>query len=529
MSIMLSYLSFLLLQLVTAEQSDLGQLMAEQPWHQKVRMFHFPELFAKDLKATNGSLAEDLRESPDHTFIIDFYAPWCPHCNHFAPDMERLALAIQKSARPKLEAAVVDCVAHGDVCRKFNVNSIPQLMYGQGKAVINQDLSKIQTVQVPNRSAETVAKWIEDQSNQEFRIDLSQVSKEAITKQLLAKEGANNYKKPGNASIAGGDLWDAKLAAAMLIRTVFEVQTFKDYKESEADEAKTMLFRTLNLLSNHFPDSTGKCRSSFSKLSQNLSSGWRTYLIQQSYTTWDKKHKTDIVVDPDMVEKDWQICDEDWNQFGKGWGACRGSWPQKRGYTCGLWTLMHFLAAGSTDDTAANNTDILRSMINQFFNCQDCKEHFGQISYDRNQIKTKQDMQLWWWHAHNQVNERVMKIEAEEGDGDPVYPKSLWPTQELCAECRKAAPTVLLRSGNVGYNLREEVAARGWDVPSVEKFLKRFYTLTSEPQESASVEATLSADAKPTLKVTNEAQAAHLKPDNGGLRSRPLNHHVLLG
>jgi len=536
----LNYLLVFLQTLAAAEHSILVHQTTEEPWHQKVRMFHFPELFAQDLKASNGSLAEDLSSSPDTMFIIDFYAPWCPHCNHFAPDMERLALAIQKSqteGKGKLKAAVVDCVAHKEVCRTFNVGSIPHLMYGQGKAFIEQNLSKIQTVEVANRSAETVAKWIEDQSKQEFHINFSEVSKQAITQQLLAKEGANNVdKKPGNAATAGGNLWDAKLAAALLLRTVFETQTFKDVKQQEMDDTKVTLFKTLDLLTDHFPDSSGKCRSSFSKLSKQLNSEWETRLIRHSYTTWDHQHKTDIIVDPDQVEKDWQICDADWNEFGTGWGACRGSWPQKRGYTCGLWTLMHFLAANSSDATAANSTDTLRSMIQQFFNCRDCREHFAQIPYDRNQIKTKQDMQLWWWHAHNQVNERVMKVEADEGDGDPVYPKSLWPTKELCSDCHpgsalSAGPSLLRVEGTLqrhlpAQNFRDDIAARGWDILSVEKFLGGFYTLGAEHTVS------LPVGAKSAIKLaktqTEAAQAAEpLHPAPGDhLRWRPVQYPI---
>eukprot|EP00441_Pelagodinium_beii_P020643 CAMPEP_0197652922 /NCGR_PEP_ID=MMETSP1338-20131121/34740_1 /TAXON_ID=43686 ORGANISM="Pelagodinium beii, Strain RCC1491" /NCGR_SAMPLE_ID=MMETSP1338 /ASSEMBLY_ACC=CAM_ASM_000754 /LENGTH=525 /DNA_ID=CAMNT_0043227891 /DNA_START=61 /DNA_END=1638 /DNA_ORIENTATION=- len=502
----------LLLAAANASQSSPNKLDPEHlPWHMNVRTFHFPELFAKDLFADNESLHESLSTLSSKYVILDFYAPWCPHCQHFAPDFERLALAIQsseKSAKPKLQAGVVDCVKYMAACKKFGVDGFPSLKYGKRKDFMNFNLDAIKSVELENRSAETVADWIRNESKQTISIDVSKVSKADITKRLLTLEGKSDQTvKASGSRRTGGDVWDAKLAAGLLLRSIFETKAFNT--QPSGDMARATLFQVLGLFSQTFPEEQagGACRSSFTKLSENLGTKWQDHLQKNRQFFFDTEDgigydgesmQSQAFIDPDTVESQWQLCNVAWDDFSKGWGSCRGSWPQKRGYTCGLWTLMHFTAAGSTDSTALRNTEMLRSMIREFFGCTDCRDHFAQIPYEKSMIQSQKDMQLWWWDAHNQVNERVRKIEEEGEDGDPAFPKKQFPDEALCAECR-SKPASLLRMeedfprhqhrlhghhGNSKYMqrldaepnaLREKIAAKGWNVAALENFLAQYY------------------------------------------------------
>lgn len=474
------------------------------PWHQNVRMFHFPELFAKDLFAEGESLEKSLSTSQSKYVILDFYAPWCPHCQHFAPDFERLALAINSSKsetkKPQLEAGVVDCVKYMEACKKFGVSGFPSLKYGKRTDFMKLNTSGIQDIVLENRSAETVAQWLQNQSELAISIDTSTVSKEDVTKQLLTLEGKSN--KPtsgvGSARRTGGDVWDAKLGAAMLLRSIFETQEFEALSSGQSEDvARATLFQVLGLFSRNFPEHNGgTCRKSFLDLSDNLANKWETHLTKHFFLEGMGESTEKTYVNPDIVEGEWQMCNLAWDNFSSGWGACRGSWPQKRGYTCGLWTLMHFSAAGSNDASASRDTEILRSMIHQFFDCTECRDHFDQIPYEKSMIQSREDMQLWWWDAHNQVNERVAKIEQDGEDGDPAFPKMQFPSKELCPECHVASllRTEMDKPHHKHYNhhkahhashqhmyfdsqepalLRNTLAAKGWNVEALEQFLAR--------------------------------------------------------
>lgn len=54
-----------------------------------------------------------------------FYAPWCPHCQHFAPTYEAVAEAFVGD--PRLRACAVDCVANRAACQARKINSFPTL------------------------------------------------------------------------------------------------------------------------------------------------------------------------------------------------------------------------------------------------------------------------------------------------------------------------------------------------------------------------------------------------------------------
>merc|ERR1712232_473112 len=106
-----------------------------------------------------------------------------------------------------------------------------------------------------------------------------------------------------------------------------------------------------------------------------------------------------------------------------------GSWEACAGYTCGLWTLFHVLAATAVDLDHGNVAGAflalrrrsmahevlprIRSFAESFFGCRVCSEHFVQI-YDSCRFgrcdldpKDSRGASLWLWQVHNSVSARV--------------------------------------------------------------------------------------------------------------------------
>ena len=75
----------------------------------------------------NEGLADVVTHATDGPFttLVEFYAPWCPHCQHFAPSYERVAEHFVGDQRVRVTA--VDCVAHSDLCKQNKVHSYPTL------------------------------------------------------------------------------------------------------------------------------------------------------------------------------------------------------------------------------------------------------------------------------------------------------------------------------------------------------------------------------------------------------------------
>uniref|UniRef100_A0A672Z3X1 DnaJ homolog subfamily C member 10 n=1 Tax=Sphaeramia orbicularis TaxID=375764 RepID=A0A672Z3X1_9TELE len=60
----------------------------------------------------------------DH-WVLDFYAPWCGPCQHFAPEFEVLARTLKGEVR----AGKVDCQAHYQTCQSAGITAYPTIRF----------------------------------------------------------------------------------------------------------------------------------------------------------------------------------------------------------------------------------------------------------------------------------------------------------------------------------------------------------------------------------------------------------------
>jgi thiol oxidase len=496
-----------LIPTIVAQQEE-----EEAPWWAAISSYHFPHLYAMDLE----DFVPQLQNTSADFVLIDFYAPWCPHCQHFAPDYERLALAIQRfdnqgteeavDKKPSILSATVDCVRFSSICDFWGVHQYPTLMWGR-----REDwLKRAQIVQPPQKpqqqssdstqsdssgedinviemdgTAESVAKWINNRTK--FGLDISGISKREVVRLLHQSEAT--HKKVSTAlhsTNSGADVWDAELATGLLLRDILEHHAFEDEVEEEVharrksrkghrkhvkpalksrNTTRGAFVSFVKLLGNRFPNRHGRkgssCRDSLAELHSQLRNNWAD-LTQEVRTLQNMKtHQRLVMINPDDLEGQWRLCDRDWSEFKEGWHQCKGTWPGKRGFTCGLWNMFHFLAAHTTDEKALSDLHTVRNAVAHFFDCQECRDHFMQIPVPQDESWTRRDAQLWWWNAHNVVNRRVGKLEEMYDDGDPGYPKSQWPTEAECPKCRPPSPVQGARRLRLRRTSAETVSASG--------------------------------------------------------------------
>lgn len=125
----------------------------------------------------------------------------------------------------------------------------------------------------------------------------------------------------------------------------------------------------------------------------------------------------------------------------KGYIGCRGTGQGRRGYTCGLWTLFHFLtvqAASPENHLNAEPLEVLRGIhgfVKHFFGCSHCSQHFQEMAQREHiwNVKSNDEAVLWLWSAHNQVNKRLAGDDTE----DPEFPKVQFPDAKLCSPCHR--------------------------------------------------------------------------------------------
>lgn len=150
------------------------------------------------------------------------------------------------------------------------------------------------------------------------------------------------------------------------------------------------------------------------------------------------------------------------------WTFCRGSKNETRGFSCGLWVLLHSLSVRIEDGESDFTFSTICDFIHNFFICEECRQHFYLMcSSVKTPFNSSRGFALWLWRTHNKVNERLAKEEASLGTGDPKFPKIIWPPKQLCSSCYNS-----LRQTNNGTTQID------WNLDEVYKFLASYYGTT---------------------------------------------------
>lgn len=90
------------------------------------------------------------------------------------------------------------------------------------------------------------------------------------------------------------------------------------------------------------------------------------------------------------------------------WRTCRGTKPDSRGYTCGLWQLFHTMASRlpDTENAGAVWMAAVKGFVKNYFQCSECAKHFVRHAggEEAAAVARKRDAVLWMWRTHNIVS-----------------------------------------------------------------------------------------------------------------------------
>ncbi|XP_067639077.1 sulfhydryl oxidase 1-like isoform X2 [Eurosta solidaginis] len=119
--------------------------------------------------------------------------------------------------------------------------------------------------------------------------------------------------------------------------------------------------------------------------------------------------------------------------------GCVSLEPNKRGYTCSLWMLFHYLTIQSQRlNKSPDPLEVLTAIhgyVQFFFGCNECSNRFQEMVERREmgKVSSKAEAVLWLWEAHNEINNCLARHLAE----DPIFPKIQFPSESSCPQCRK--------------------------------------------------------------------------------------------
>jgi thioredoxin-like negative regulator of GroEL/DnaJ-domain-containing protein 1 len=84
-----------------------------------------------DIETLTGENFHELVEQGQHQtpWLVDFYAPWCLHCQEMSSDWRKAAIALSGKAR----LGAVNCEKEGRLCQSRNIRAYPQvILYNKG-------------------------------------------------------------------------------------------------------------------------------------------------------------------------------------------------------------------------------------------------------------------------------------------------------------------------------------------------------------------------------------------------------------
>ncbi|XP_051144700.1 sulfhydryl oxidase 2-like isoform X2 [Andrographis paniculata] len=396
--------------------------------------------YAVELNAT--SFDSVLKETPATYAIVEFFAHWCPACRNYKPQYEKVAKLFNgaDAVHPGIILMTrVDCALkiNTDLCDKFSVGQYPMLLWGPPSKFLSgswnpKDKSEIRSID-KGRTAELLLNWINKQLNGSYSLDDKRFENE---QNLHA-----NVSDPGQIARAVYDVEEATSTAFNIIL---------DHKMIKPD-TWAPLVKFLQLLVVHHP--SRRCRKG-------------TAEILVDFDDFSADNKKSPNVGERQPLRNYKICG---NDVPRGyWMFCRGSRNETRGFSCGLWVLLHSLSVRVSDGETEMAFTTICDFIHNFFICEECRQHFNEMcSSVSNPFKKSRDLILWLWKAHNKVNERLMKEEASADTGDPMFPKMIWPARQLCPSC--------YRSKSSKDDDKNEI---DWDEDEVYKFLIGYYRET---------------------------------------------------
>jgi len=398
---------------------------------------------------------DDKEDRPDFLYepqrgrirIVEFYADWCPHCQHFRELYNSFAKRMKMIAeRNKLDLEVyaVSCVPHSALCQDQDIHGYPRIKLFVGNGDKEEEGIEFKAADLhPFFVLQVIA---ENAPKDDNNNDLSHALEEGGDDTIHAPES-----KPKLGNGHGNGHGDSSSSPFWLDRTRHDIynDAYLSFyfamqhgifvgRDPPSEEAKRAFRNWINMLNQVLPPAW-PLQALLADLAEHLDTALES-----------EENLLEIVEDHPPPKQTWSR-------------SCSRGEPSM-GYTCGLWELFHTATLGVVEWNANNVAGnkklfftpdhagkIVRDYIEHFFACEVCRINFlheyDNCGFDRcERLSTEiggpedwKELPLWLFELHNGVNLRLQKERAER-DGDPPPTQqelraSEWPAHTDCPLC----------------------------------------------------------------------------------------------
>jgi len=379
--------------------------------------------------------------------VVEFYAPWCPHCQefrwHYIEFARNCSAFAKNSYGIDIDFHAISCTANQKICRKQSIGAYPTIrIYPSGS-------SNYTEVVFWNVHCFTVLKALINTNNMELleeeETNSNHEQHETTTTRSNSQLRRNNKKSSTTTAKDDTDtdtiIHDSRTSTIILddafLSFDFAMRQSIYMKEGPLSNSTAVVFRD-----------------------------WIALLRLVLPPLWKIHNALDsIVLDMDRVVKDEQylldIMDTKGPSSKLHWHGCTSE--SSHGYTCGLWELFHIVSVSVVEWNNAAVTPhsivtteyvatMLYSYVSEFFGCDVCRRNFISNfdscsqnrchrlgNSDTSHTEWKQ-LPLWLWEEHNDVNVRL-KLEQKQKKNKHAQLTSQeienakWPSRYDCPSC----------------------------------------------------------------------------------------------
>lgn len=91
----------------------------------------------------------------DDVWLVNFYAPWCPHCKNLKPVYEEASRAIRKEGIKNVRLGAIDASEYQSYAQKYGIRGFPTLKYFPAGPKTENDAKEYDN----DRSAKGILSW----------------------------------------------------------------------------------------------------------------------------------------------------------------------------------------------------------------------------------------------------------------------------------------------------------------------------------------------------------------------------------
>lgn len=103
---------------------------------------------------TDSNFDKKVLDSED-VWLVNFYAPWCPHCKNLKPVYEEASRAIRKEGIKNVKLGAIDASNYQSYAQKYGIKGFPTLKYFPAGQKTENDAKEYDN----DRSANGILQW----------------------------------------------------------------------------------------------------------------------------------------------------------------------------------------------------------------------------------------------------------------------------------------------------------------------------------------------------------------------------------